>query len=231
MVVGVARRAIPLVFVQLTKNEAAKKIFSVTHICGMNVIVESKLVRKDQVTQCHRCQLYGHRQRNCHAAAVCVKCAEPHQTAECTKPRDVPAKCALCSGPYNASYRGCPKSPYNNRREAPAPTPRPVAPKLVPRTAPKNPETRKPQPQPPKEAPTAMETDAPRPSTSTAEPSYAAAVKKSVAKTVARKPKASGKPKTPVAITGPKPTPKKHRNPANQLNRQSPRTPPETSPG
>ncbi|GJQ65582.1 hypothetical protein Trydic_g7680 [Trypoxylus dichotomus] len=48
--------------------------------------------------------------------------------------------------PHTAIYRGCPKSPYNNRREAPAPTPRPVAPKPAPRPAPKKPETRKPQP-------------------------------------------------------------------------------------
>ncbi|GJQ70734.1 hypothetical protein Trydic_g667 [Trypoxylus dichotomus] len=221
MVVGAARRAIPLVFVQLTKNEAAKKISSVTHICRMNnVTVESKL-RKDQVTQCHRCQLYGHGQRNFHAAAVCVNCARPHQTAECTKPRDT------------ASYRGYPKSPYNNRREAPAPTPRLVAPKPTPRPAPKKPETRKPQLQLPKEAPTAMETDAARPSTSTAKPSYAAAVKKSAAKTVARKPKALGKSKPQSQPPDPSQRRKsrKHRNPANQLNRQAPRTPPETSPG
>ncbi|GJQ79525.1 hypothetical protein Trydic_g16372 [Trypoxylus dichotomus] len=139
-------------------------------------------------------QLYGHGQRNCHATPVCVKCAGPHQTAECTKPRDVPAKCALCSGPHTGSYRGCPKSPYNNRKEAPAPTPRPVAPKPAPR-------------------PTDTETDAPRPSTSTVKPSYAAAVKKSAPKTVARKPKVSGKPKTSAATTGPKPAPKKSETP------------------
>ncbi|GJQ88528.1 hypothetical protein Trydic_g22002, partial [Trypoxylus dichotomus] len=122
------RNRTPLVFVQLKKNDEAKKIFGVTHVCGMNVPIESKRVKKDQVTQCHRCQLYGHGQRNCHAAAVCVKCAGPHQTAKCTKPRDVPAKCALCSSPHPASYRRCPKSPYINRREAPTPTLRPVVP-------------------------------------------------------------------------------------------------------
>ncbi|GJQ79315.1 hypothetical protein Trydic_g16182 [Trypoxylus dichotomus] len=127
--------------------------------------------------------------------------------------KDVPAKCALCSGPHTASYRGYPKSPYNNRREAPASTPQPVAPKPAPRPAPKRSETQKPQPQPPKEAPTAMETDAPRPSTSTVKRSYATAVKKSAAKIVAKKPKASGKPKIPAATTGPKPAPKKPETP------------------
>ncbi|GJQ85884.1 hypothetical protein Trydic_g15340 [Trypoxylus dichotomus] len=179
----------------------------------MNVTIESKRVKKDQVTQCHRCQLYGHGQRNCHAAAVCVKCAGPHQTAECTKPRDVPAKCALCTGPHTASYKGCPKSPYSNMREAPAPSRRSVAPKQ----APKRPETPKQQPQTQKVAPTPMETDAPRPSTSSVKPSYAAAMKniaaKPVAKPVARKPKTPGKPKVPAAAPRPKLAPKKPETP------------------
>ncbi|GJQ75558.1 hypothetical protein Trydic_g17640 [Trypoxylus dichotomus] len=70
-------------------NEESKEIFKLTY-----VTVESKLVKKHQITQCHRCQLYD--QRNCHAAAACVNCAVPHPTAECTKRRDAPAKCALC---------------------------------------------------------------------------------------------------------------------------------------
>ncbi|GJQ79626.1 hypothetical protein Trydic_g16467 [Trypoxylus dichotomus] len=49
-----------------------------------------------------------------------------------------------------------------------------------------------------------MDTDALRPSTSTVKPSYAAAVKK---------PKASGKPKTPAATNGPNPAPKKPETP------------------
>ncbi|GJQ79607.1 hypothetical protein Trydic_g16449 [Trypoxylus dichotomus] len=172
-VAGAARRPTPLIFVQLTKSGEAKKIISVSHVCGMNVTVESKRVNKDQVIQCHRCQLYGHGQRNRHAAAVCVKFAGWHQTAEYTKPRDVPAKCALCSArtpPATENARSLPTTTVGKS-------------------------------QPPKEAPTAMETDAPTPSTSTVKPSYAAAVKKSAAKIVARKPKASGKPKTPATTT------------------------------
>ncbi|GJQ88801.1 hypothetical protein Trydic_g13294 [Trypoxylus dichotomus] len=175
---GAARRPTPLVFVQLTKSDERKKIFSVTHVCGMNVTVESKRVKKVQATQCHRCQLYGHGQRNCHAAAVCVKCARPHQTAECAKPRDVPAKCALCSGPHTASYRGCPKSPYSNRTQKAG-----------------NQEAAAPDPE---RGPYCHGDGRPK-----------AVDQHREAKTVARKPKASGKPKTPATTTGPKPTPKK----------------------
>ncbi|GJQ70713.1 hypothetical protein Trydic_g646 [Trypoxylus dichotomus] len=122
-----------------------------------------------------------------------------------------------------ASYRGCPKCPYVNHRETPAPTQRPVVSKPAPRLAPKRPEIRKPQPQPQKEALTPMEADVPRPSTSSAKPSYAAAVKNIAAKPVARKPKAPGKWKTPAAATGPKPAPKKPKTP-KPGNRQKPRS-------
>ncbi|GJQ75508.1 hypothetical protein Trydic_g17595 [Trypoxylus dichotomus] len=118
--VSETRRPTPLVLVQLTTNDESKGIFKVTHVSGINVTVESQLAKKDQVTQCHRCQLYGHGHRNCHAAAVFVKCTGPHQTAECTKRRDAPAKCALCQAPHTANYEGCPKSPYAKKVKVPA---------------------------------------------------------------------------------------------------------------
>ena len=34
----------------------------------------------------------------------CVKCSGQHNTSNCTKPRDTPAK---CGGPHPASYKGC----------------------------------------------------------------------------------------------------------------------------
>ncbi|GJQ75528.1 hypothetical protein Trydic_g17614 [Trypoxylus dichotomus] len=79
MVAGQTCRPIPLVFVQLTKNDECKEVFRITHVCGINVTVESKLVKKDQVTQCHRCQLYGHGQRNCLARPLSVPSAETRQ--------------------------------------------------------------------------------------------------------------------------------------------------------
>ncbi|GJQ70769.1 hypothetical protein Trydic_g2947 [Trypoxylus dichotomus] len=214
MLVGTERR------LSSSNWRRTKKIFAVTHVCGMNVTIESKRVKKDQVTQCHRCQLYDHGQWNCHAAAVSVKCAGPHQSAECTKSRDVPAKCALCSDPHSASYRRCTKCPYVNHREDPARTQRPVAPK----PAPKRPAIRKRQPQPQKVAFTPMETDVPRPSTSSAKPSYAAAIKNIAAKPVARKPKMPGKSsKIPAAVSRPKPASKKPETPKQDSNHQKTR--------
>ncbi|GJQ79333.1 hypothetical protein Trydic_g16196 [Trypoxylus dichotomus] len=171
MVVGQARRPIPLVFVKLTKNDEVKRISTITHVCGINVTAESKLAKKDQITQCHRCQLYGHGQSNCHAAAVCVKCAGPHQTAECAKSRDTPAKCALCQAPHTTNYKGCPKSPYAKKGEVPAQPPKTAVPKPAQQADPRKPGAPKVSARPAEKVSIPMEVDTPQPSTSTTKPS------------------------------------------------------------
>ncbi|GJQ79066.1 hypothetical protein Trydic_g18471, partial [Trypoxylus dichotomus] len=209
MTVGPNKRPIPLVFVQLTKNEQSKKIFDLRQVCGLYVRVESKLIKKDTVTQCHRCQLYGHGQRNCHAAAVCVKCAGPHQTAECSKPREAPAKCALCQGPHTANYGGCPKAPRPNQVPA-RPNP-PARNATRSRQAERRPVTAEAPPKPTQGM--TMEVDIPRPSTSNAKPSYAAAVKNAAAtpvrRTVVAKRTAEKAPKTTKTVR--KAAPKKNK--------------------
>ncbi|GJQ79347.1 hypothetical protein Trydic_g16208 [Trypoxylus dichotomus] len=165
-------------------------------VCGLYVRVESKQIKKNTVTQCHRCQLYGHGQRNCHAAAVCVKCAGPHQTAEYSKPREAPAKCALCKGPHTANYGGCPKAPRPNQVPA-RPNP-PARNATRSRQAERRPVTAEAPPKPTKGM--TMEVDVPQPSTSNAKPSYAAAVKNAAAtpvrRTVVAKRTAEKSPKT-----------------------------------
>jgi len=44
----------------------------------------------------------------CSHEAQCVKCGENHQTIECTKDRNSPAKCALCAKDHTANFKGCP---------------------------------------------------------------------------------------------------------------------------
>ncbi|CAH1958917.1 unnamed protein product [Acanthoscelides obtectus] len=54
-----------------------------------------------------RCQQFGHTKTYCNKPYLCVKCGGPHNTKDCKKPKDAPAKCALCGGSHTANYRGC----------------------------------------------------------------------------------------------------------------------------
>ncbi|GJQ66134.1 hypothetical protein Trydic_g4199 [Trypoxylus dichotomus] len=187
-------RPIPLVFVQLTKNDDSKEIFQITHVCGINVPVESKLIKKDQIMQYHRCQLYRHRQRNCHAAVVCVKCAGQHQTADCMTRtsemcympgqtiKDASSLCARGRGKFRSSR-----------------------PRLLTYSDPHNANRRPQRSHPAEKASESMEADTPLPSASTAKPSYATAIKKNAV----RKTKTSKKRKTHSTPSGPILSPKK----------------------
>ena len=71
---------------------------------------------KRQISQCHRCQEWGHVASNCYDKPACLKCAQEHSTHECTKPRDTPAKCFNCDGDPPANSITCPE--YLKRVEA-----------------------------------------------------------------------------------------------------------------
>lgn len=60
------------------------------------------------ITQCHRCQAWGHATSNCYAAAACLKCGEGHLTSDCLKPADTPAICTNCKGTHTANSQECP---------------------------------------------------------------------------------------------------------------------------
>lgn len=107
------KKPIPLVLVTLTKNESAKGIFNnLSSIFRIRIQVES-LRNRARIGQCYRCQMHGHSANCCHGSERCVKCGEPHRSSNCQKPRDTPAKCALCSGAHTANYGGCPARPQN----------------------------------------------------------------------------------------------------------------------
>ncbi|GJQ78511.1 hypothetical protein Trydic_g11625 [Trypoxylus dichotomus] len=83
------------------------------------------------------------------------------------KPRDMPAKYALCQGPHTANYIACPKSPYAKKREVPVQSPttaKVTTMKLMQRLAQCKPDVAKVTANPAKKAPEAMETDTSQPS-------------------------------------------------------------------
>lgn len=66
--------------------------------------------KKKSYTQCHRCQNFGHGSSNCWLTPRCVKCAEEHQTKDCTLVRTQTSKtkCCNCLGEHTANYSQCP---------------------------------------------------------------------------------------------------------------------------
>ena len=61
------------------------------------------------VQQCFNCQCFGHLTQNCKSKQKCVICGENHSHKGCPKKEAKQPKCANCSGPHVASYKGCPE--------------------------------------------------------------------------------------------------------------------------
>ncbi|KAL4153931.1 hypothetical protein QTP88_001764 [Uroleucon formosanum] len=97
---------LPIFFVDLEPSELNKDIFHVNHILHTKIKIEEPYKRRD-IVQCLNCQEYGHTKTYCSHTPRCVRCAEHHPTSTCQKPRNLPAKCALCQGEHHANYKGC----------------------------------------------------------------------------------------------------------------------------
>lgn len=62
------------------------------------------------ITQCQRCQKFGHSFRNCHREPRCNKCAGNHMFDQCTRTKNDPniqPKCVNCGEEHVANFRGC----------------------------------------------------------------------------------------------------------------------------
>lgn len=87
---------------------------SCRYVCHTRIFWERQQSSKKRITQCRRCQQWGHATANCHAKEKCVKCAENHWSRECTRVnKDDPnttifIKCANCGGPHLAMSTECP---------------------------------------------------------------------------------------------------------------------------
>ena len=95
--------------IKLTELKQKIKFLCYTKISWENYI------NKNRLTQCHRCQEWGHATANCYAEPYCLKCAEKHLTKDCTKTKEIPAKCANCGGDHPANAMICPT--YKKRVE------------------------------------------------------------------------------------------------------------------
>jgi uncharacterized protein YbcI len=130
-----------LVFFDASVN--VKKIKEIRYICFTKITVVKYTSRNTNVTQCYRCQDFGHAAGNCHRKPKCVKCTGDHSTAECPKTdRLSPATCVGCSGSHPANYRECPKrqnylkSLEDKKSRAPAGNPWKIPPVQKPHSTP-----------------------------------------------------------------------------------------------
>jgi hypothetical protein len=97
---------LPLFLVDLEKSEKSLEIFQLTSLLYTKIKVEEPY-KPRTISQCQNCQDYRHTHSYCGYPPRCVRCGNSHLTSDCTKPRDSPAKCALCSGSLPTYYRGC----------------------------------------------------------------------------------------------------------------------------
>lgn len=78
--------------------------------------------KKNKITQCYNCQMFGHGSNRCNVKTFCANCAGSHKTSECSV---TIVKCANCSGNHKSTSETCPsRSTYLEIRQRLKPTPR-----------------------------------------------------------------------------------------------------------
>lgn len=99
-------------------------------IVNYTVVTWERHYSNKKITQCRRCQCWGHATTNYYSPYKRLKCAEDHPTINCTKTEETPAKCANCDGDHPANSTKCEtylkllekihsRNVYNNIKEAP----------------------------------------------------------------------------------------------------------------
>lgn len=70
------------------------------------IVKWKRKIFENKLTQCRRCQNFGHGSRNCNVAFKCGICSGLHETSACSVEA---VKCANCNGEHNAKDLDCPK--------------------------------------------------------------------------------------------------------------------------
>jgi hypothetical protein len=97
----------PHFIVSVARGPDVAKVRSLTDLCGLRVKVDTYNATKGPL-QCKRCQRFGHTQRNCGYAPMCVACCDEHPSGKCVTSKQQ-LKCCSCGGNHPANYRGCSK--------------------------------------------------------------------------------------------------------------------------
>lgn len=101
--------AYPLFMVTFQKGTDIKTVIQHNKICFC--IIQWEKIKSKGITQCYRCQSFGHIALNCTKTPRCVKCGQTHRTEICKKPLEATPTCANCGQDHTANYTMCPKRP------------------------------------------------------------------------------------------------------------------------
>lgn len=95
---------LPIYRVRFHENTKVADFKKYRSVCFCKISWEKNL-RKKLVTQCFKCQSFGHIAKNCFKNEICANCADKHNTKECSNPKNY--KCANCSGPHPSYDTEC----------------------------------------------------------------------------------------------------------------------------
>lgn len=98
----------PLVLIEISGGH--KSTYDMKHCCGLSISTDP-LKTKTETTQRHRCQKFGHVQKNCNFNFRCMRYGEEQLIYECTEPRTTAAKCANCETEHLSIPRNCSENP------------------------------------------------------------------------------------------------------------------------
>ena len=102
-----AKVPFPLFLVHLQKTANVSDIYNLDGLLYFKILIEP--YKSHSLTQCYRCQRFGHTQTSCCAAPRCVRCGEQHFTSDCQqKGTKTPPRCVNCKEEgHTANYLGC----------------------------------------------------------------------------------------------------------------------------
>lgn len=102
---------LPLFVVTLRATANFEEVYKMDTINFLKIKIEK--FKAQPYRQCYQCQAYGHSSFSCNLRVKCLKCAEAHNSKDCTIKDKALLKCANCGGNHPANYKGCPKHPAN----------------------------------------------------------------------------------------------------------------------
>jgi hypothetical protein len=121
-----------LFLITLPRTAKSQEIFKLQYFCHISIRVEAYRAQSG-LTQCHKCQQFGHVWANCRQPPRCMWFAGGHLHRECpekenTSSTPVCCNCQLVEGekPHPANYRGCRHAKEELQKKTLQRTPKPT---------------------------------------------------------------------------------------------------------